>query len=301
MNDSFFKLILALVEKYIATRLRLDPLAIEQTISSETHSQWTTKSGEESADSIITATATKLTEKSVIVNFISGENVRAVQISSESLGVNVDGELAKITHGLIEKFTELVDAKLVEQGGFWKLSKFDPKIDDKPSHKNHSPPPSEIGTGLLKVAQKTRTRPLDMPDFEDEYELKGRGNLDTNTGVFNIGDRDLNPPGLLRDPPMKPYYDPLSGGLAGGVAGGGMYPTADHPMFGQRQGNTSRLGVPPGARYDDPYGEDNLEDMGMGLPGNLRGRGFGGSPSGGPSSGGPPFGGGFGGPSFGGF
>ncbi|KAK6454594.1 PI31 proteasome regulator-domain-containing protein [Scheffersomyces xylosifermentans] len=118
-------------------------------------------------------------------------------------------------------------------------------------------------------------RPNDMPDFEDELEIRGSARSSSQPSGFPlVGDSDLNPPGLPKHPEMKPYIDPLR---SGGSGDGGMYPTPDHPLFGGRQegGNTSRLGVPPGARFDDPYGEDNLDALGSGLPGNLRGGGFG--------------------------
>lgn len=109
-------------------------------------------------------------------------------------------------------------------------------------------------------------RPNDMPDFDDELEIKARPRGSINA-FPSIGDDDLNPPGLPKYPELKPFIDPLAGG-----GSGGMYPSADHPLFGLRgEGNTSRLGVPPGARFDDPYGEDNLGALGSGLPGNLRG------------------------------
>lgn len=296
MPDSVFKLILALVETYLATKLGVEPLALNQTLSSEKHAQWTADGSNDIVEGQIIVTAIQILGNAVIVNFISGAKVRAVQISLSALGVDLkQGESGKVTPELTAKFAEIVDSKLLEESGFLKTPKkvVVEKNDEKSYPKNAQNAPSpELPTAPLKVTSQTRSRPLDMPDFEDEYELKDRRNHVSEPGVFNIGDRDLNPPGLLRDPPMKPYYDPLSGG----VAAGGMYPTPDHPMFGQHQGNTSRLGVPPGARFDDPYGEDNLESMGMGLPGNLRGPGFGGPPSGG-----SPFGGGFGGPSFGGF
>lgn len=147
----------------------------------------------------------------------------------------------------------------------------------------------------------------DRPEFEDELEIHNSMNpaLQNKNGFPSIGDRDLNPPGLSKNPPMKSFIDPLSDDVSND---GGMYPTMNHPLF--RNGNqiggggtTSRLGVPPGARFDDPYSEDNLDDLGSGLPGNLR-RGPGNFPSnGGFGSGGLGDGGfgGFGGANGGGY
>ncbi|KAK6204304.1 PI31 proteasome regulator-domain-containing protein [Scheffersomyces amazonensis] len=143
-------------------------------------------------------------------------------------------------------------------------------------------------------------RPADMPDFDDEYEIKRPGGPPPSAIFPSIGDDDLNPPGLPRHPELKPYIDPLGTGASSSTPYSGMHPSANHPIFGgPSSGNTSRLGVPPGARYDDPYGEDNLDALGSGLPGNLRGPG-GRGPGGSHSTGGAGFPG-FNGPTGGGF
>lgn len=135
----------------------------------------------------------------------------------------------------------------------------------------------------LPTRSSKSSRPNDMPDFDDEYEINP-SHPHSNPITFPIGDSDLNPPGLPKHPSMKPWHDPLANPS-------GMHPSSS--LFGDPSHNTSRRGVPPGARFDDPYGEDNLNDMGMGLPSGLR-RG---------KPGNPPFGGppGFGGNNSGGF
>lgn len=157
--------------------------------------------------------------------------------------------------------------------------------------------PSAVASDNVPFAKK----PDDMPDFEDEYQIKDKGppirdTLGQSTHYPPIGGDDLNPPGIPSNPTLQGYIDPLQASQ-----GGGMYPTPDHPIFGQgggqHQGVGGRRGVPPGARYDDPYSEDNLDNLGRGLPPNFRGPGtsgrgsFGGS--GGSSFGnfGPPGGG----------
>lgn len=67
------------------------------------------------------------------------------------------------------------------------------------------------------------------PDFEDEYEINRPGFFG---GVgerrpLNIGERDLYPPGLG---PNDPLRGGGYGGL-GGIGGGGMYPTFDDAPF----------------------------------------------------------------------
>lgn len=123
-------------------------------------------------------------------------------------------------------------------------------------------------TPLQSDTTLSRSRPADMPGFEDELEILRPLNPPPQTRDFpTIGDSDLNPPGLPRNPELKPFIDPLSNPNNDG----GMYPGPNHPLFGSgRPGASSRLGVPPGARYDDPLSEDNLDALGSGLPGNLR-------------------------------
>ncbi|KAM9907173.1 hypothetical protein OXX69_006535 [Metschnikowia pulcherrima] len=285
MCESGFQLIVELVRPYLCQKFNLPSTSVLQTLSSDTHSQWTLQDSPQAA----TISATKLSDENTVLNFISGETIRAVQVPLSGLGVSMPVEKAKIKD-LGDVFASFVDTKLLEQGGFWQKSKPTKNQPDSESHDQKLAPAlnSDFSKMAVNPGPRPFTRPADMPDFDDEYDLKKHGSAAPQLGNFGIGERDLYPPGVGRDPLMKPYLDPLAD-----VGGGGMYPTADHPMFGQRQGNTSRSGVPPGARYDDPYGENNLEDMGMGLPGNLRksGGGFGGPPSGG-SFGGHPFGGG---------
>ena len=159
-----------------------------------------------------------------------------------------------------------------------------------------------------RVQNAAFKRPSDMPDFEDEYQIRDPGQpthdtLGQSSHLPPIGSDDLNPPGLPKDPTLKGYLDPLQGNSQGPLGSGGMHPDANHPIFHPGQGGESRgigsgtsgysgrKGVPPGARFDDPYSEENLDALGQGLPGGgLRGPG-GGQP---PPPGAPGFGGNFG-------
>ncbi|KAJ9613359.1 hypothetical protein H2200_003301 [Cladophialophora chaetospira] len=123
------------------------------------------------------------------------------------------------------------------------------------------------------------------PGFEDEYELNRppRGMLPGQQPFGNIGERDLYPPGLGPNDPLR--IGPGGGGFRGG---GGMHPTFDDPLFGGQGGQRPYdPRAPPGARYD-PIGP------GDGPP-NLRG-----GPRF-PGGGGGGMGGGMGGNPFGGF
>ncbi|WEJ95988.1 hypothetical protein PSN45_003522 [Yamadazyma tenuis] len=97
-------------------------------------------------------------------------------------------------------------------------------------------------------------------------------------GVPSVGDDDLYPGGI-KDPSTRGYLDPLRDTSRGS---GGMYPSANHPLF-----NRDRMGgpgnAPFGARYDDPLvgDPDDMDLMGAGLPGFRK-------PSGGSGGGGFP-------------
>jgi hypothetical protein len=123
------------------------------------------------------------------------------------------------------------------------------------------------------------------PGFEDEYEMqrppRGMPGGYGDRNPLSIGDRDLYPPGLGPN-------DPLRMGPTGGFrGGGGMHPTFDDPLFGgQGGGQPYDPRAPPGARYD-PIGP------GDGPPNIRGGPRFSGGRGGG-------FGGGFGGNPFGG-
>lgn len=145
----------------------------------------------------------------------------------------------------------------------------------------------------VSTGPRGSSRPSDMPDFDDEYEMlpKPTGGNPQHS-IPSIGDDDLNPPSIG----SNPLFDPRIGGTRH-VGDGGMHPSLDHPLF--RRGDIRRnpphgLGVPPGARYDDPTGgglgsEGFDGPAGPGLSGHF-------GPPHGSNSGAP---GGFGGLSFG--
>lgn len=104
-----------------------------------------------------------------------------------------------------------------------------------------------------------RPRPGDMPDFDDEYEIFEKSvGYDGNSAFAPIGDRDLNPHGDY--PQIRPFIDPLRPQ----PNDGGMFPSPHHPLFSgpQSSGLGHIPGVPPGARYDDPFAEFNQPGQG---------------------------------------
>lgn len=274
---SYFELAQQLLREYFA------PAPVTVVFSGEKHQQWT------AGDYTVLVTETSAT--STLINVLADSNATAVPINWD------EWDLAEIkrTDELQRRFDQYLNLKLIS-------IKVLPKrgSNKEPEEKSLQPVADQRAPPQpLREYPSEEKRPPDMPEFDDEYEINDRSRSGGVSGV-SVGERDLYPAGVGRYPTMQPYLDPLAGGR-----GGGMYVGPQDPMFGQQSGNTSRRGVPPGARFDDPYGEDNLHDMGMGLPGNLRDPGgFGpGSGSGGFGGGsGSGFGsGGFGGSGFGGF
>jgi hypothetical protein len=122
------------------------------------------------------------------------------------------------------------------------------------------------------------------PGFEDPYDLN-RNRMPPAGGSWpgplrNIGDDDLNPPGLGP-------HDPLRGGVGapgrhplrqGGARG--MHPTFDDFLSGGQGGMPEQVDpqVPPGARYD-PIGPGGIPRLGGRRPGD-RNDPFGGGQSG---------------------
>lgn len=137
----------------------------------------------------------------------------------------------------------------------------------------------------LAAAPRRPNPPGDFapPGFEDEFEINRppRGyppGFPGGRSPYNIGDRDLYPPGLGP-------HDPLRGTMGPGFgSGGGMHPTFDDPLFGGSGGvGGYDPRAPPGARYDPPGPGQPPMGGNRGPFGRGSGGGFGG------------FGGGFGG------
>lgn len=270
---TYFKLALELAREYVKANIADE---VSTTVSTEKHEQWTAGG--------VSVILTEVADDQTLINFVKGLKTETVTVDWNAFDVS---SLEKVTPELHVRFSAYMDHKLGNRGDFVPRQN-ERQLQELRGEENVLVP--ALGRGEPISAPNSK-KPSDMPDFDDDYEVKnsGRTAMGIPAAFPAIGDRDLNPPGLPKNPAMKPYIDPLALD-----PDGGMYPSSSHPLFGGRTGNTSRLGVPPGARFDDPYGEDNLEDMGMGLPGNLR-RGLGND-----SSSGPGFGSGFGGPGFGG-
>jgi len=114
------------------------------------------------------------------------------------------------------------------------------------------------------------------PGFEDEFEIyrPPRGQPAGGSGnLGGYGDRDLYPPGLGPNDPLRGGVGP---GLGGG-GGGGMHPTFDDLFGGRRNGPGYDPQAPPGSRYD-PVGPGGPPfGSGRGPFGRGSGGGFGGS------------------------
>ena len=162
----------------------------------------------------------------------------------------------------------------------------DPLREDDPLAQPARPYPSH---DPLAVPPSRRPIPGDLvpPGFENELEINEppRGFALPGFGggghPLSIGERDLYPPGLGPNDPLRGTLGPNRGG----AGSGGMHPTLGDPLFGGIGGvGYYDPQAPPGSRYD-PVGPGDGPPFGShGSPfGRRGGGGFGG------------FGGGFGG------
>jgi hypothetical protein len=124
------------------------------------------------------------------------------------------------------------------------------------------------------------------PGFEDEHGILrppgrgGYGGYGDGRRPPNIGDRDLYPPGLGPNDPLR-----IGGPRGGFGSGGGMYPAFDDPIFGgPRHDQGYNPLAPSGARYD-PIGPGDGVPRNPGPPGRFPGRGGPPNPFGGFGSG----------------
>lgn len=286
-----FELTQELLRRYLLEACGEGP---SEETSSEGHALW------QYPAKLLSVTLTRLSEATTLVVFVVGKSTVTTQVDLNALGIDLPCSevLSADSHKFAAHMHSVLGDDLFRDRGPTPSQARDP-----------GPPPgfhprkSDVKPVLPLAAGSQPSghgRPSDMPYFEDELQTRRR--LPAATPVYNIGEDDLNGP-VPPHPELRPYLDPLAPRPSGGL-----YLSPDHPMFGRSEGNTSRLGVPPGARFDDPYGENNLEDMGLGLPGNLRRYPGSGPPGFNPPGFNPPgygsgggFGGGFGGSSGGGF
>mmetsp|Transcript_1484 Transcript_1484/g.1479 ORF Transcript_1484/g.1479 Transcript_1484/m.1479 type:complete len:298 (+) Transcript_1484:194-1087(+) len=275
------KLVHGYIEEYAPVHLT------SKLVESSRFNQYLVSNGDELK---VTVNVSEVAEKTNLVNFITigTEKVDTVLIDWNAEALKTELPLEEISLELRKEFNRKIDLSINSKisklfhysgnGSHEELQAKDPKHPSQPHPHPH--PHNPLGS------ETERRKIPDMPDFDDEYEILGTDKTTpTNRPFPNIGDRDLNPPGLPKYPEMKPYLDP-----SGGNGDGGMYPLGEHPIFGGHRGsgNSSRLGVPPGARYDDPMGEDSFDALGSGLPGNMGGSlGRGNSGSGFPGFGNP--------------
>lgn len=267
MIEDYLELTSTLVQGYIESYAP-EHLSSKLVESGRVH-QYLMSSGEELK---VTVNICEVSDAIYLVSFINKgtEKVDSVLIDWKSEALKTHLPIESVSPELQTKFDGKIDMSINH-----KISKpfsnTGGSRDDKLRETRH---PHPVAPGGADVSSSANTRRIpDMPDFEDEYEVLGRNTGGVERPFPSIGDRDLNPPGLPKYPEMKPYIDPM-----GGTGEGGMHPLMDHPIFGGRRtsGNSSRLGVPPGARYDDPMGDDgsgafggigSSSRLGSGFPG----------------------------------
>lgn len=238
-------------------------------VESDRFNQYTVKDGEQVK---VTVNISEVSDTSTLISFVTKgkEKVDTVVIDWTDSAWRVELPMDAVLQDLQKQFNGKLDGNI--EGRVNTLMAEGGRAGDARGQRSTKPQPQPYIP--LTAETSTGQRISDMPGFDDEYEILKHSDEDrpTTRPFPTVGDRDLNPPGLPKHPQMKPYIDPM-----GGDEEGGMYPLMNHPIFGDRRqgGNSSRLGVPPGARYDDPMGEDNLDMLGQGLPGNLGNSGSG--------------------------
>lgn len=203
--------------------------------------------------------------------------LREVFISTSRLGdlislfkINV---IQKLAPGLYKEGYEDTSRGLNERQQQERPPRYDPLRDDS------QPPPARpypfddpLAAGPRRPAPPGDFAP---PGFEDEFEIHRppRGwppGLGGGT-LGGYGNRDLYPPGLGPNDPLRGGVGP---GLGGG-GGGGMHPTVDDLFGGRRDGGYDPQ-APPGSRYD-PVGPGGPPfGRGGGPFGRGSGGGFGG-------------------------
>ncbi|KAG7892675.1 hypothetical protein KL936_000849 [Ogataea polymorpha] len=122
---------------------------------------------------------------------------------------------------------------------------------------DHTPTPS-----YTSPAPRPLPAALAPPPFEDEHKIQSSRSQTLPSADAQAGVNDLYPGGM-KDPPFKPYLDPLA---VNPTKGGGMHPTSSDPLFNRNLGGSTT-----GIRYDDPLlGPDEDPDLlGSGLPGHM--------------------------------
>lgn len=243
---SYLKLAHQLLRDYIVDHISSD---VEDVVSTPQHVQW--RAGN------FTVTLSETSPTTSVINFIRGNKVDGFSVDWAEFGADVD---AQVTDELRARFSFLVNQSMQDPAK--PLGK-GPRLENtEKAQKPHIPPPSILADPKSGLSIPSRSRrPPDMPDFDDEYDLLRTRDAPSTRAFPSIGDRDLDPAGVSRYPSMKPYLDPLA------EPNLGMYPTKDHPIFGGGRGGGNPPGVPPGARYDDPFGGSGSGFPGSGFPG----------------------------------
>lgn len=227
---------------------------------------------------VLAISINRITDEAISVHFVLAGDSKAQGVTvnwktDELPEVSLPIEAINLPSNVIQDFEafmkEKIDFKKLEESlGVVESSTADGRMHIEAS--DDQKPTAQPAGFAPSVVQGKKTHP-DMPDFDDEYEMQRPAGPPSQHAFPSIGHGDLDPPGIPKNPLLQPFVDPLQP-----QGDGGMYPTPNHPLFSGP--GSSRRGVPPGARYDDPLGDHNLDMVGSGLPGGLRGPGFGGPP-----------------------
>ena len=244
----------------------------------------------------LTLTINKISDTSISVHFVlagapEAQGVTLNWKSEELPDVKLPIDALNLPHNVITDFENFMKTKIdINKLGTWlgvverttvdgtrthiEAAKNDAGPEEVASHRAEFPLAGSNLAGSIGTQERQRKIP-DMPEFDDEYEIQHPAGAPSSSAFPSIGHGDLHPPGIPKNPLLQPFLDPLQP-----QGDGGMYPTPNHPLFGSRpQGPSSRRGVPPGARFDDPLGDQDFDMVGSGLPGGMHGPGGFGGPS----------------------
>ncbi|KAG7877340.1 hypothetical protein KL938_004096 [Ogataea parapolymorpha] len=132
-----------------------------------------------------------------------------------------------------------------------------PEDTSNQATQNYTPTPS-----YTSPAPRPLPAALAPPPFEDEHQIQSSRSQPLPSADAQAGVNDLYPGGM-KDPPFKPYLDPLA---VNPTKGGGMHPTSSDPLFNRNLGGSTS-----GIRYDDPLlgPDEDPELLGAGLPGHM--------------------------------
>ncbi|KAF7579812.1 PI31 proteasome regulator family protein [Clavispora lusitaniae] len=196
---TFFELAQSLLRGYLDS----SDLPVEVVFAGEKHQQWSAGP--------YTVSVTETGATTTLINLVRKSETKTAVVDWAEWGIEPDCE---VSAQLRRRFADFLDEKFFPQLTSDRQDRRDP--NDRTEQKPGPDQQNILPRRLEKVRPTGPERPPDMPDFDDEYELKDTHRPAAAPPAL-VGDRDLYPAGLPRHPEMKPYLDPLADGPRGGM------------------------------------------------------------------------------------